>query len=266
MRKWRQAIGLLALVAAFMGVTRVVSAPQGKAPTGPTPAAPAKKIMALTFDDGPSPTYTPQILSLLTRYHAHATFFVLGTEVRQWPNIVKDIVRQGSTVANHGYSHVNYYRVGVGGVIRDMDKTTALLKKEHIPLSPFYRPPYGNSNQALVNALSQQHLTVTLWSIDTRDWASPGTSFITKKVLANATSGAIVLMHDSGGNRTQTVQALAAILPVLEAEGYHFVTLPQYVKDLHLTSPAKLPLPGQPQAKAPPRTPVKGNKTAGPWS
>lgn len=265
-RKWWQAIGILALVAAFMVATRVVSAPQEKAPTGPTPPSPVKKIIALTFDDGPSPTYTPQILSLLTRYHAHATFFVLGTEVRQWPNMVRDIVRQGSTIANHGYNHVNYYRVGVGGVVRDMNKTAALLKKERIPLAPFYRPPFGNSNKALVNAMSRHHLTLTLWSIDTRDWASPGTSFITKKVLANATSGAIVLMHDSGGHRTQTVQALAAILPVLEAEGYHFVTLPQYVKDLHLTSPPKLPLPGQPEAKTPSPKPVKVNKTAGPWS
>lgn len=263
LKKWWQAAGLLALVAAFMAGGLVAwhpHAPGSTRPSKPKPTAPTK-IIALTFDDGPSPQYTPEILSLLTRYHAHATFFVLGSEVAHWPNLVKDEVRQGSSVANHGFSHVNYYRVGVAGVIQDLNKTTELLKKDHIPMAPYYRPPYGNSNQRLVEALHQRGLTETLWSIDTRDWASPGTSFITKKVLQNATNGAIVLMHDSGGNRSQTVSALAAILPVLEAEGYRFVTLPQYVQDLHLTSPPKLPLPGQPEAQRAPK-PV----TAGPWS
>ena len=210
------------------------------------------RIIALTFDDGPSPTYTPQVLALLQRYHAHATFFVLGSEVSQFPKIVRDIIKQGSVIANHGYMHVNYFRVGVSGVAKDAARTLAILKKDHIPVAPFYRPPFGNSGKALVQYMSQHGYTLTLWSIDTRDWASPGTPYIIRKVLKDAEPGAIVLMHDSGGNRTQTVQALAAILPALEAEGYHFVTLPQYVKDLKLKAPPKLPLP-PPPTPAPPK-------------
>lgn len=250
--------GAVLLAAALLAGTHTVWPHLHSTAKPSPPLTTTPKVIALTFDDGPSPQYTPEILSLLTRYHAHATFFVLGSEVAHWPGIVKDIVKQGSAVANHGYVHVNYFRVGVSGVIQDMDRTAALLKKEKIPTVPFYRPPYGNSNKALVAALHQKGLTVALWSIDTRDWTSPGTSFITKRVLANARPGAIVLMHDSGGNRSQTVSALAAILPVLKSEGYQLVTLPQYVKDLHLSSPPQLPLPNQPQA-------VPKKMAAGPW-
>jgi len=128
-------------------------------------------------------------------------------------------------------------------------------------MAPFYRPPYGNSNHKLVTALSKKGYTVTLWSIDTRDWSMPGTSQITKKILSSAAPGSIILMHDGGGNRTETIQALAAILPVLEEEGYHFVTLPQYVRDMHLNSPPQLPVP-TPGSK-PMSNPQKA--TAGPW-
>ncbi len=219
--------------------------------TRPAPATPPR-IIALTFDDGPSPAYTPQVLALLSRYHAHATFFVLGSEVTHFPKIARDIVKQGSVLANHGYMHVNYFSVGISGIAKDAARTQALLKKERLPMVPFYRPPFGNSNKALVTYMSQHGYTLTLWSIDTRDWTSPGTPFITRKVLKDAVPGAIVLMHDSGGNRTQTVQALAAILPTLEAQGYRFVTLPQYVKDLKLKEPPKLPLPPPPRPIPPP--------------
>lgn len=237
--KWWEVALVAFMVGSFMAGIRLPSQLMHRTQpsTSPTP-----RIIALTFDDGPSPRYTPEILQLLTRYHAHATFFVLGTEVAQFPQIVKDIVKQGSAVGNHGYRHVNYFHVGVVGVERDLAKAQTLLKKDNIPVTRFYRPPFGNSNKRLVQALSRQGYTVTLWSIDTRDWSEPGVPYITKKVLADASPGAIVLMHDGGGNRTQTVRALEAILPVLEASGYQFVTLPEYVKDMHLKSPAKLPL------------------------
>lgn len=255
--KWWETALVAAMVAAFMTSAhpRSLSAPSVKS----IRRAPAQKasapFIALTFDDGPSPEYTPEILRLLTRYHAHATFFVLGSEAAQFPHIVRNIVKQGSVVANHGYRHVNYFSVGVAGVERDAARTEELLKKEKIPTVPFYRPPFGNSNKRLVTAMSREGYTLTLWDIDTRDWSMPGTSFITRKVLSHAKSGAIVLMHDGGGNRTQTVRALAAILPVLESEGYRFVTLPQYVKDMGLKSPPKLPLPKPTQPSPTPNSP-----------
>lgn len=241
--KWWEAVLVAGMVGAFMAgmPSKPVTAPLTAA-SGPAPAKP--NIIALTFDDGPSPEFTPKILALLNRYHARATFFVLGTEVAHFPKIVRDLVKQGSVVANHGYNHVNYFQLGVQGTARDAGKLATLLKEKAIPTVPYYRPPYGNTNKRLIAYMEKHGYTVTLWSIDTRDWAMPGTSFITRKVLSNAKPGSIVLMHDGGGNRTQTVRALAAILPTLESEGYKFVTLPQYVKDLGLKSaPPKLPLP-----------------------
>lgn len=239
------------MVAAFMaGLPQKTShSPLLTTPGGPPQPRP---LVALTFDDGPSSPYTSQILNLLTRYHAHATFFVLGSEVAQFPGIARAIVKQGSVVANHGYRHLNYFHVGVAAMGQDAAKTETLLKKEHIPSVPFYRPPFGNSNHKLVTYMAAHGYTLTLWSIDTRDWTRPSTPTITARVLTHIQPNAIVLMHDGGGNRSQTVDALEAILPALTSEGYQFVTLPQYVKDLGLKHvPPKLPLPTTvPQTKS----------------
>ena len=239
-----------AMVAAFMA-----GLPQN-APHSPllsTPGSPprSRSIVALTFDDGPSSPYTGEILNLLTRYHAHATFFVLGSEVAQFPRIAREIVKQGSVVANHGYRHLNYFQVGITAIGQDAARTEELLKKERIPSVPFYRPPFGNSNHTLVTYMAARGYTLTLWSIDTRDWTGPSTPIITARVLTHIRPNAIVLMHDGGGNRSHTVDALEAILPALTSEGYQFVTMPQYVKDLGLKhAPAKLPLSSPVQTKS----------------
>lgn len=247
MHKWWEIAVSALLIGSFLAsATPIASRAELQQKPGTTP-----RVIALTFDDGPSPRYTPDILHLLSRYHAHATFFVLGSEAAQYSKVLREIVKQGSVVANHGYTHVNYFQVGLSGVLHDAERTRALLQKEKIPMAPFYRPPYGNSNKRLIDAISRQGYTLTLWSIDTRDWMMPGTSAITRKVLTDAAPGAIVLMHDGGGNRTQTADALAAILPVLEAEGYRFVTLPQYMRDLGLPFQAKLPRPINPQTQKP---------------
>ena len=238
---WKAAIlaALIGAVAAAIYPTRLPSPLVGV--VGNPPNTP--RIMALTFDDGPSPQFTPEILQLLTRYNAHATFFVLGSEAAHFPQLVRDIIKQGSAVANHGYNHINYFQAGLARTLHDAAQAQALFDKEKIPSIPFYRPPFGNSNQRLVEAMAQKGYAVTLWSVDTHDWSKPGISYITRKVLTDAKPNAIVLMHDSGGNRNQTVAALAAILPVLKAEGYKFVTLSQYVQALGLKKPSKLPLP-----------------------
>ena len=249
MHKWWKTVTLALLVAglALASIPARLSPPlMGVA--GAPPAPP--RLIALTFDDGPSPQFTPEILGLLTRYDAHATFFVLGSEVAHFPQIVHDIVKQGSAVANHGYNHVNYFYAGLARTLRDAAQTQDLLHKEKIPTIPYYRPPFGNSNKQLVEAMAKQGYTLTLWSIDTHDWSEPGAGYITRKVLSDVKPGAIVLMHDGGGNRSQTVTALGAILPVLKAEKYRLVTLPQYVAALGLKKPPKLPLTNQGGPKA----------------
>jgi len=213
--------------------------------------APLPRIVALTFDDGPSPVYTPKILTILQNNHAHATFFVLGSEAERFPQVAREIIRQGSVIANHGYGHLNFFHAGVQRMWLDAEKTQNLLQKSGIPTVAFYRPPYGNSSPRLIEAFRVHGYTTVFWSIDTRDWAMPSTAAIIRRTLGQIQPGAIILMHDGGGNRQQTVEAVAAIVKFLRADGYRFVTLPQYVQDLHLSPPpARLPLPAAPPPQA----------------
>ncbi|PSR32935.1 MAG: polysaccharide deacetylase family protein [Sulfobacillus benefaciens] len=186
-----------------------------------------QRIVALTFDDGPSPQFTPKILSLLTQYHAKGTFFVLGSEAEKYPNLVKAIYQQGSLVANHGWGHLNLRRVGAARMWQDADKTGQLLRSLGISPAPYYRPPYGMTSQALLQLFEGHGYEVVLWSVDTRDWATPGVGSITEKIQRLIQPGAIILMHDGGGNRSQTVAALKWLLTKYTALGWHFVTLAQ---------------------------------------
>lgn len=213
---------LVALAAGFWLV--VVSSP---APRPVSHAVTGKKWLALTFDDGPSPANTPAILRLLTQYHAHATFFVLGSEAEKFPGLLHQIARQGSVVANHGWLHLNLRTVGAARMWGDAQKTASLLASLRVPQARIYRPPYGMTSPALIRLFAAHGYQVVLWSVDTRDWAAPGTAFIVRQVYREVKPGAIILMHDGGGSRAQTVDALATVLPALTQLGYRFVTLPQ---------------------------------------
>lgn len=185
-----------------------------------------KKVVALTFDDGPSPIYTPKILHLLTQYHGHATFFVLGAEAKRFPQITRSVETQGSVLAIHGWRHLNLYRAGTKTLWHEAQRTYEFLKSLNLAPAKLYRPPYGNVSKPMVRLFEQHGYQVVLWSLDTRDWTRPGTSFIVSQVLNQVKPGSIILMHDGGGNRQQTVDALSTILKDLSQKGYQFVTIP----------------------------------------
>lgn len=189
-----------------------------------------KKAVAITFDDGPSPKYTPLILKTLSQYHAHATFFVLGSEAQRYPDLVRAISRQGSAVASHGWQHLNLRRVGASALWLDASKSQDYVRSLGVDPSPFYRPPYGMVSQPMLQIFADHGYTVVLWSIDTRDWSRPGVASIINKVATEVKPGSIILLHDGGGNRSQTATALNAILEQLTQMGYQAVTLPQLVQ------------------------------------
>ncbi|MDA8195248.1 MAG: polysaccharide deacetylase family protein [Thermaerobacter sp.] len=193
----------------------------------PAPPANPPKLVALTFDDGPSPLYTPEILQLLTTYNAHATFFVLGSEVLRFPQVAAAIARQGSVLANHGWQHLNLYRSGANVLWQDAHRAETYVRSLGLPMAPLYRPPYGNVSQTLLAIFSRHGYRVILWSLDTRDWAHTNGHVIAQKILHSIRPGSIVLMHDGGGDRAPTVSALATILNILSAQRYRFVTVPQ---------------------------------------
>ncbi|QCS53448.1 polysaccharide deacetylase family protein [Priestia flexa] len=191
-----------------------------------------EKIIALTFDDGPDPTYTPLILDLLKEYNAKATFFVLGDRVTQYPTIAKREVKEGHELANHTYSHLEVRGKDTVKIEGEIEKADDKIQ-QITGIKPYlFRPPTGYYDDKVVKAAKNQQYTVVLWSWhqDTFDWRNPGVDKIVHQVLKNASSGNIVLFHDTGGDRTQTVQALKQILPELKEKGYRFVTISELLK------------------------------------
>lgn len=184
-----------------------------------------EKIIALTFDDGPHATYTPQVLDLLAKYDAKATFFVVGEYADKLPNLIQRQEEEGHEIANHTYTHP--YSSTPQELEIELKKTNKAIFDITGTYPRLYRPVGGSYNDRTINTAVQNGYQVVMWSWhqDTQDWKEPGVDKIVTKVLSGARPGDIVLFHDAGGNRTQTVKALEKILPALKKEGYKFVTV-----------------------------------------
>lgn len=184
----------------------------------PTLARPSmsEKVIYLTFDDGPS-EYTQQILDVLAEYDAKATFFVLGVQAAADPAMIETIYEAGHGVANHTWKHVNLTTVGWNYFEAEIADTAEAVGKYE---SPCLRPPYGARTQITYDYAQEMGYTIALWSIDTNDWRLPGANAIANQVLDHLHNHAVVLMHDGGGNRSQTVDGLKILLPRLQAMGY----------------------------------------------
>jgi peptidoglycan/xylan/chitin deacetylase (PgdA/CDA1 family) len=185
---------------------------------------PSRRMVALTFDDGPSGR-TPAILRVLAHHHAHATFFVVGRATRGMEPVLRRIASSGSELGDHTYSHANLLALGLPGRTRQLRWTTLLVRRATGIQARFFRPPYGATGPE-VNRLGRSlGLVPVLWSVDSRDWQLPGTKAIVKRVLAHVEPGSIVLLHDGGGDRRETLRALPAILRALERRHLQPVTL-----------------------------------------
>lgn len=192
-----------------------------------------RKIIALTFDDGPDPKHTEQILNVLKQYEAKATFFAVGQRIHDYPEISKRIATEGHELANHTYHHV-YFRSPVNQqqVERELELTEQEILKITGKRSGLFRPPGGYYDEHLVELSNRLGLKPVLWSWhqDTKDWSHPGVDKIYRKVISNAKKGDIVLFHDHVAGPSQTVQALKIILPALEKQGFQFVTVSEMMK------------------------------------
>jgi peptidoglycan/xylan/chitin deacetylase (PgdA/CDA1 family) len=192
---------------------------------------PNRRMVALTFDDGPSGR-TPAILRVLAHHHAHATFFVVGRATRGMQPILRHIALSGNELGDHTYSHADLLGLKTPGRTRQLQWTRTLVH-EATGIEPrFFRPPYGATGPA-VNRLGRSlGLVPVLWSVDSRDWQLPGTKAIVRRVLANVRPGSIVLLHDGGGDRRETLRALPAILRALEKRHLQPVTLSKLLADV----------------------------------
>lgn len=176
------------------------------------------RVLYLTFDDGPNPTWTPQILAVLARYDAKATFFEVGAEVRRHPVTAAQVRAAGHRVGNHTANHAHLTRLTRAQASRQI--------AGGVPGAACLRPPYGQVNAVVRSVAARAGQRLVLWTVDTQDWAEPGAGRVLRRLLAGARPGAVILMHDGGGDRRQTLAALRAALPQLAARGYRFRSHP----------------------------------------
>ncbi|WP_323804614.1 polysaccharide deacetylase family protein [Bifidobacterium pullorum] len=202
----------------------VLEQPQDGRTTAFTPSPPAgRKVIALTFDDGPS-QYTPRMLDILKEKGAKATFFNLGGQAAQMPGVVARMVKEGHQVASHSDTHPNMPTMETKALRAELTAGFDHLAQAGSD-SRMFRAPYGAFTNADWDRAGDLISTNVLWSIDTLDWKRPGAQAIHDAVVQHAYSGAVVLMHTGGGDRSQDVEALPGIIDDLRAQGYEFVTV-----------------------------------------
>ncbi|MFD1177357.1 polysaccharide deacetylase family protein [Paenibacillus puldeungensis] len=191
-----------------------------------------QKMVAITFDDGPDPIETTEILNELKKYNAKCTFFVLGKKVETYPEIASRIIKEGHELANHTYNHAYFKGESGEDIVKELMKTERVITGVSGKGSKFFRPPGGVYSDSVVNAAKQVGLKIILWSWhqDTRDWKKPGAHVIKKQVMKNLRNGDIILMHDSVSGKSQTKEALSQILPELMKKGYRVVTVSELIK------------------------------------
>ncbi len=177
-----------------------------------------RKVVALTFDDGPSP-YTVQVIRILVRERAKGTFFVLGNQIPGYERQLQRELAYGFEIGDHSFSHPQFPSS------KQLSRTRDRIKRATGFTPCLFRPPYGAVDRALIGRARALGMMTINWDVDPRDWSTPGTSAIYSRVVSATRPGSIILMHEGGGPRGQTVAALPSIIRTLRARGYKFATV-----------------------------------------
>jgi len=187
-----------------------------------------KQRIALTFDDGPHPVYTLQLLDILRRTHTPATFFVVGRQVEKNPALVQLEVAEGHEVGNHTYDHVNLTLIPPELIPYELDQCDAAIKKATGSSARFFRPPGGDYNGDVIRDAAKRGYITTLWTNDPGDFQKPPADVILHRALDHLENGAIILMHDG---IPQTLKVLPQFIAEARRRGYQFVTISQLARD-----------------------------------
>ncbi len=209
------------------------------------------KVVALTIDDGPSPVYTPQIVKILRRYGVIASFSMIGQNAAAFPGVARQVAAAGHMIVNHTWNHYNLGSMPAAAVQDEISRATDAIHAATGERPGMFRAPYGVWPPAVFSCCARAGLTPLAWSVDPRDWSRPGVPAIVRDIVSDTRTGSIILEHDGGGNRSQTVAALKIWLPRLLDAGYQFTT--------PLTGPRQ---PG-PVIHMPPRRHTPGRRRRG---
>ncbi len=186
-----------------------------------------EKIVALTYDDGPHPIYTPQILDILDQYQAKATFFMIGSRMEQYPDIVREVSARGHLIANHTYTHpYNLRTLSPEKLKWEIDQCQQNMQTIAGQNTYLFRPPRGVLNQEIIKIVQDKGYTIVLWGICTFNRKTPTPEMMATRVIKQAHPGQIVLLHDGRTDfRWKDVVATRLIVASLSRQGYRFVTL-----------------------------------------
>jgi peptidoglycan-N-acetylglucosamine deacetylase len=221
---------------------------------------PKDKVIALTFDDGPWPQSTAQVLDILKKNNIKATFFIVGQNLKIYPDLGKRVVNEGHTIANHTWHHWYHYMNPQTSAF-EIDNTTNLIYQVTGVKTNLFRPPGGIKSNGPYNYAKNQKYATIMWSSDSSDYSRPPVSRLISNVMREAKPGGIVLMHDGGGNRSNTVEALPQIIETFREQGYRFVTVPELLdmqdKQLQTTVTATSKTPNKATLNPVPVTPAK---------
>jgi len=232
-------------------------------PATPEPAAPRKPsynscnvegtAIALTFDDGPHPKNTTRLLDMLKERGLKATFYVIGQNVVQYPEIMQRIVAEGHEIGNHSYTHPALSKCSAAKLTEEITKTNDAIVQSCGVTPTTIRPPYGATNASVTKRLNDEFgLTVVMWSVDPQDWKIRKASHVSNHILQNTKSGSIVLAHDI---HPTTIDAMPAVLDGLLSKGHKFVTVSELIAMDRLAGPGVQAGPGVPAGSGVPSGP-----------
>lgn len=195
---------------------------------GPAPPQPVYYVddgpmtIALTIDDGPSPIYTPQILRILEKYRITASFSMVGENVTYYPGVAREVADAGHVIVNHTWNHADLTKLTKAQTKAEIGNATDAIHQAVGRTPTIFRAPYGAWSRTTLEYCASERLMPLDWSVDPRDWARPGVKEIVGNIMKNTETGSIILEHDGGGNRSQTVAALKIAIPRLLDRGYRF--------------------------------------------
>jgi peptidoglycan-N-acetylglucosamine deacetylase len=191
-----------------------------------------QKIVALSFDDGPSEKYTPEVLKILKEHNIHATFFMIGQNVERYPNLARDLLAEQNVIGNHTFTHINVAKNSADKVAQELEQNANTIYEATGAYPALFRPPYGTCSDLSRQVVTDAGYKTILWSVTTNDYDAKMTepSLIQYDILRTTHPGAIIALHDGGGDRSKTVAALPKIIERLQQEGYTFVTVPELLQ------------------------------------